>query len=84
MTRARRERGARTSPWDVSLEYLALLLLGRVFLEFVIHLFSLARDFSVGKLADALLDLGVGLVLSFLLLCLFVRLRSWRRGRAER
>ena len=82
MTRARRERGARTSPWDVSLGYLALLLLGRVFLDFVLHLFSLARDFSVEKLVDDLLDLGGGVAVSLLLLWLFARVRAWRSRKA--
>ena len=82
MPRARRERRARTSPWDVSLGYLAFLLLGRVFLEFVFHLLSLARDFSVGKLADDLLDLGGGVTVTLLLLWLFARVRAWRSRKA--
>ncbi|MEU6348657.1 hypothetical protein ABZ896_04950 [Streptomyces sp. NPDC047072] len=63
--------------------FLALMLLGRVVLTFVFDLFSLARDFSVGKLADALLDLGGGVAISLLLLWLFARFRSWRSRRAQ-
>ncbi|WP_406125876.1 hypothetical protein OIE52_24000 [Streptomyces canus] len=52
-------------------------------LTFLLDLFSVARDFSVGKLADALLDLGGGVAVSLLLLWLFARIRSWRSRKAR-
>lgn len=76
-------RRARTSPGDVSLGFLAFILLGRVVLTFVLDLFSVARDSSVGKLADALLDLGGGVAVSLVLLWLFARIRSWRSRKAR-
>jgi hypothetical protein len=68
---------------DEVVGFVALMLLGRAALTFVFDLFSLARDFSVGKLADALLDLAVGVAVSLLLLWLLVRLRAWKRRRTQ-
>ncbi|MFC8675554.1 hypothetical protein [Streptomyces griseorubiginosus] len=68
---------------DEVVGFVALMLLGRAALTFVFDLFSLARDFSVGKLADTLLDLVVGVAVSLLLLWLLVRLRAWKRRRTQ-
>lgn len=67
---------ARKSWRDVPLGFLVFMLLGNAVLKFVFALFSLATDFSAGKLVDALLDLGGRVAISLLLLWLFARLRS--------
>ncbi|MEU2425575.1 hypothetical protein ABZ619_31995 [Streptomyces sp. NPDC007851] len=69
-------REDRKSWRDVPLGFLAFMLLGYAVLNFVTALFSLVTGFSAEKLMDALLNLGVRVVIALLLLWFFARLRS--------
>ncbi|MEV0743446.1 hypothetical protein AB0I51_47785 [Streptomyces sp. NPDC050549] len=70
-------RRARKSWLDAPLGFLAFMLLGNAVLKFVFALLPFT-DISAGKLADAVLGLGVRAAISFLLLWGFTRLRTWK------
>ncbi|MEU2735463.1 hypothetical protein ABZ656_08470 [Streptomyces sp. NPDC007095] len=59
---------------------MAFMLLGNAVLKFMFALFSLSSGFSAGKLADALTDPAVGVLISCVLLWIFARLRSRRKS----
>ncbi|KPI03570.1 hypothetical protein OK074_4937 [Actinobacteria bacterium OK074] len=76
-------RKPRRSRREDPLVFVAFMLLGNTVLKFVIALFDLTSGFSAGKLADAVFDLVMGVLISCALLWGFARFRSWRRGRAQ-
>ncbi|MFF1747441.1 hypothetical protein [Streptomyces mirabilis] len=77
-------RKPRKSWREVPLAFVAFMLLGNAVLKFLFALISLSSGFSAGKLADALIHLAVGVLISCALLWIFTRLRSRKkRGSAQ-
>jgi hypothetical protein len=78
------ERKAHKGWREAPLAPVAFMLLGNTVLKFAFALFALGFGFSIGKLSGALLDLVMGVMISCGLIWFFARLKSRKRGSAQK